>query len=183
MNRDRRQILTELLILRIQGRDDTAFTSLYELWNHDVQRWAYVSTDSQNAVPEVSQDAWIAVARGVGRLQDPACFPRWLFQIVRRRGADWVRRRQRDRKLAERAAEDQAESPDAGSVPAYSATPLQVAVEALPLAERELVSLFYELGRSVAEVAEILEVPTGTVKSRLYALRERLRNEIEKEKP
>lgn len=62
-------------------------------------------------------------------------------------------------------------------------SPLDAAIESLTRDERELLSLFYEVGRSVAEVAEILEVPTGTVKSRLYALRERLRNEIEKEKP
>lgn len=181
MKRDSRQILTELLVLRVQGREDAAFTDLHELWRHDVDRMAFASTGSPDAATEVAQDAWIAVARGIGRLQDPACFPRWVFQIVRRRAADWVRRRQRERGLeTEAAVQSDATVEPLGSPPGRE-SPLDAAIAVLPSAERELLGLFYELGRSVAEIAEILNVPPGTVKSRLHTLRERLRNEIEKE--
>jgi RNA polymerase sigma factor (sigma-70 family) len=181
MKRDPRQILTELLVLRVQGQDDGAFTDLHNLWRHDVNRMAFATTGNPAAAAEVAQDSWIAVARGIGRLQDPACFPRWLFQIVRRRAADWVRRRKRER-VFETAAVDRSgtgmEQP--GRRPGQE-SPLDAAIATLPQAERELLGLFYELDRSVAEISEILKVPLGTVKSRLHALRERLRDEIEKE--
>jgi RNA polymerase sigma-70 factor (ECF subfamily) len=171
--------LTEFHVLQAQGGSDASFTQLHELWRHDVVRLATINLRDAGAAAEVAQDAWVAVARGLGRLQDPACFPRWLFLIVKRRSADWVRRRQRERR-AQSKLEEEASPPataDAGSV----ASPLAQAIETLAPSERELLSLYYEIGRSVAEIAEILNVPAGTVKSRLHTLRERLRHIIERE--
>ncbi len=181
MKRDARQILTELLVLRVQGREGPAFTSLHDLWCGDVERMAMVSTGNVDAAREVAQETWIAVARGIGRLQDPACFPRWLFQIVRRRSADFVRRRQRERDLVTEASREATETVEQSSAAPHRDSPLDAAIESLASADRELLGLYYEVGRSVMEIAEILEVPVGTVKSRLHSLRERLRNEMEKE--
>lgn len=180
MNRDPRQVLTEFHVLQAQGGSDTAFTRLHELWHHDVLRVAQAGLRDTEAAAEVAQDAWVAAARGLGRLHDPACFPRWLFQIVRRRSADWVRRRQRER-YARNQLEEQAAATATPSSAALGRSPLHQAIDQLEAAERELLSLYYEAGRSVAEISEILAVPAGTVKSRLHTLRERLRRIIEQE--
>ncbi|GAB5558571.1 MAG: sigma-70 family RNA polymerase sigma factor [Synoicihabitans sp.] len=179
MNRNPRQILTELLVLRAQGGNDQAFSDLHELWRADVVRVAQVTVQDRGAAIEISQDAWITIARGLGTLRDPACFPRWLFQIVRRRAADWIRRQQKQRLVVSRLEAEprpvSEPSPDAMN------SPLAQAIEDLPLAERELITLYYEVGRSVPEIAEILNVPVGTVKSRLHSVRARLKSQIEKE--
>lgn len=57
---------------------------------------------------------------------------------------------------------------------------LRQAITLLPAEQRELLHLFYELGRSVAEIAEILDVPAGTVKSRLFSVREILKQKLER---
>lgn len=181
MKRDSRQILTELLVLRAQGGEDGAFTELHALWQRDVMRFAQSTVEDPPAAAEIAQDAWIAVTRGLARLEDPACFPRWLFQIVRRRAADWIRRQQRKRHARAELEQRQAEASAARTADADS--PLVRLVEALPGEARELLTLYYQVGRTVAEIAEIYQVPPGTIKSRLHALRERLRNEIAQEKP
>ena len=184
MKRDSRQILTELLVLKAQGWDDRAFAELHDLWREDVRRMVRVAIGRAEDSTEVAQDTWIAVARGLPRLQDPACFPRWLFQIVRRRSADWVRRRQRERLARHAIIAQTSDTRDAAknpSRPTAGNSTLAEIIANLATAERELLCLYYEVGRSQAEIAEILQVPVGTVKSRLHTLRERLRTQIESE--
>ncbi len=60
---------------------------------------------------------------------------------------------------------------------------LRSAVAALPAESRELLHLFYDAGRSVAEIAEILDVPVGTVKSRLFTVRESLKQKLNQGTP
>ena len=112
MERDARHILSELLVLRAQGGDEQAFAELFSLWRQDVVRLAATRLGSPEAAEEVAQNAWIAIARGLGGLDDPACFLRWAFRIVERRAADYIRRRQKERReataLEDYAADQQA---------------------------------------------------------------------------
>ena len=60
---------------------------------------------------------------------------------------------------------------------------LREAIAHLPSDQRQLVHLFYSAGRSVAEIAEALDLPAGTVKSRLFSVRETLRHLLERKLP
>lgn len=183
MKRDARQILTELLVLKAQGGEESAFREVYELWQGDVLRMAIARIGDRQTGREIAQDAWIAIGRGLPQLQDPACFPRWALQIVQRRSADWVRRRQRERvqqeEIGRRSGETMVASAE-GFVRNEEAV-LAEALRELSQEDRTLLGLFYKTGRSVAEIAEILAVPVGTIKSRLHAVRERLKTQIEKD--
>jgi RNA polymerase sigma factor (sigma-70 family) len=181
MNPDAKQILTEWLVLAAQGGSETAFRDLHDLWRSDLRRLALVQVERPEAADEVLAEVWVAIARGLSRIDDPACFPRWAFRIVERRCADWIRRRglERERQiLAQREvaslAPVQPEEPSEGTLR------LRSLINALPAAQRELLHLFYELDRSVSEIAEILAVPPGTVKSRLFSARETLRQQLER---
>jgi RNA polymerase sigma-70 factor (ECF subfamily) len=183
MNRDARQILTEWLVLQAQAGDEQAFADLYALWAKDLCRLAAVQVGCRGHAEEVAQDAWVSIARSLRRLQDPACFPRWAFRILDRRCADWMRRRQLDRTRTEALPpEDKlppAETPVAESDDAVA---LREAIARLDPAARKLLHLFYELGLSLAEIAEVLDVPAGTIKSRLFNVRESLKQQIERMK-
>src|SRR5512141_2682476 len=93
MKRDARQVLTEWLVLAAQGGSETAFTDLHGVWRADLRRLALVRAERPAAADEVLTEVWLAIARGLHRLDDPACFPRWAFRIVERRCADWIRQR------------------------------------------------------------------------------------------
>src|SRR5687767_15021755 len=98
MNLDPKQALTDWLVLSAQGGDEKAFRDLYELWRADLWRLALVRVERPAAADEVAADVWLAIARNLSRLDDPACFPRWAFRIVERRSTDWVRRRSLERR-------------------------------------------------------------------------------------
>lgn len=184
MNPDPKQVLTEWLVLSAQGGSEDAFRELHGLWQADLRRLALVRVEREDAADEVMSEVWLAIARGLPRLDDPACFPRWAFRIVERRGTDWVRRRSLERRRAE-AAEAGADllAPAPVKVipiePSDEVAHLRAVIARLPAEQRELLHLFYDLGRSVAEIAEILAVPAGTVKSRLFSVREILRQQLE----
>jgi len=181
MNRDSRQVLTEWLVLKAQRGDDRAFSDLYELWAGDLRRLATVQVEHVRYAEEVAQDVWVTIARGLRRLNDPACFPRWAFRILDRRCADWIRRRQVDRRRAEvLAADKNNEPPDRVSSDSDDVIALREAIARLEPESRKLLHLFYEVGFSTTEIAEVLGVPPGTVKSRLFKVRETLKNQIER---
>jgi RNA polymerase sigma-70 factor (ECF subfamily) len=189
MNPDPKQVLTELLVLSAQSGSEDAFRDLHGLWSADLRRMALSRVERAEAADEVAQDSWLAIARGISRLDDPACFPRWAFRIVERRSTDWIRRataaRHREQQSAvavDELAPQTSGTPGSGE-PTDEVFALRGAIEHLPGESRNLLHLFYELGRSVAEIAEILGIPAGTVKSRLHTVRDSLRQQLEGKLP
>lgn len=183
MKRDSRQVLTECLVLAAQGGSEAAFTDLHGLWREDLRRLALVRVERQEAADDVLTEVWLAIARGLHRLDDPACFPRWAFRIVERRSADWVRQRSlaRRREIATvNAADELSPAPPTVVEPADDIIRLRSAISRLPRDQRELLHLYYDLERSVGEIAEVLAIPTGTVKSRLFSVRENLKQQLER---
>jgi RNA polymerase sigma-70 factor (ECF subfamily) len=184
MERDSRQILTEWLVLAVQGGNEAAFKDLYELWRGDLRRLTIGRVQRPDVADEVLTDVWLAIARGLGRIDDPACFPRWAFRIVERRSADWIRHRGLERRReveAARAADELAPSGTAiATEPTDDVLRLRAAIARLPADQRELLHLYYDLERSIAEIAEVLAIPPGTVKSRLSSVRDSLKRQLER---
>ncbi len=187
MERDARHILSELLVLRAQGGDEQAFAELFSLWRQDVVRLAATRLGSPEAAEEVAQNAWIAIARGLGGLDDPACFLRWAFRIVERRAADYIRRRQKERReataLEDYAADQQAIETTGAAANAGESARLHECIARMDAPTRELLHLFYTTGLSVGEIADLWAMPPGTIKSRLYHAREELKRQIERTMP
>ncbi len=176
--RSREQVVDELLVLGAQARQVEAFERLAARWHPRLLRHASRLTGDREGAQEAVQEAWVAVARGLWRLKDPACFGPWALRIVSRRCADWIGRRRRTRQhTTELDAASQAQAPadphddDRGRV--------REALRRLDREQRALMAMFYVESLTVAEIAQVLDVPVGTVKSRLYHARERLRAALE----
>jgi RNA polymerase sigma-70 factor (ECF subfamily) len=124
---------------------------------------------------DIVQEAWIEIIRGLPRLRDDTAFLPWALRIVSRRVAREINRRQRGRRLAEAvAAETEPMVPEAGPG-AVDAARVRAAIAALPPAQSATVALFYLEDLTVTEVATALDVPVGTVKTRLMHARTKLR--------
>ena len=133
-------------------------------------------TGDTEAARDAVQEAWVEIVRGLPRLDDTTAFPAWAFRIVSRRCARWVRGQQRKRRLdAAYAAEPLAVVTADGGERASDATRMARAIAALPPDQRAAIALFYLEDLSVAEIAVALDVPAGTVKTRLMHAREKLR--------
>ncbi|NNF39635.1 MAG: RNA polymerase sigma factor [Gemmatimonadetes bacterium] len=182
--REKRAVFDEYLVLRSQGGDAQALQELIQHWYGRLYGFALGQLQDAEGAKDATQDALISISKGIRRLEDPASFPKWAYQIVIRRCADWQRREIRWRKrhvTDSHAAIEHVEARRASSEPTESGTDTEVVQRAIGRLEPELgtvVRLFYFESFSVREIAELLEVPTGTIKSRLYYARTRLKQTL-----
>lgn len=167
----------ELLVLRCQEGDAAAFAELVHRWQRRLWRHAWRSTGEENAAWDVLQEAWIGISRGIGRLVDPAAFPAWAYQIVSNKCRDQVRREQRRRAAVASYGAQQCAAQ--GSADRQQGETLREALAQLSGADRAILALRYEEQFDTREIAQIFSVPEGTVKSRLFYARQRLRKFLE----
>jgi RNA polymerase sigma-70 factor (ECF subfamily) len=169
----------ELLVLRSQEGDAGAFEALVGRWQERLWRHAWRLAGNESVAWDMLQETWIGISRGLGRLADPAAFPAWAYRIISHKCHDWDRRESRRRKAARGYLEHlQQQEPQAAVAENEFAT-LKDALESLCGPDRALLSLRYEERFHTAEIALILGVPEGTVKSRLFYARKRLRKFLE----
>jgi RNA polymerase sigma factor (sigma-70 family) len=166
--------LDELLVLRAQGGDAGAFEALLARWDPRLRAYAAAHAARGADPRDAVQETWLAVVRALPRLRDPGAFPGLLFATLRRRCADTIRRagRGRGRPLGGEAEAPPAESPEMEE--------FSEAARRLAPATRELLWLRYIAELGVVEIAGVLGVPAGTVKSRLHAARAELKSHLER---
>lgn len=156
------------------------FASLVRLCDARLRAHARRLCDDAETARDITQDAWIAIARALPALRDETAFLAFALRIVTRAAARDLGRKRRRRVADEGFGDSQ---PDHVAAPdeAVSAPDLQAAIAALPPPQRAALALFYLEGLSVAEVALALDIPPGTVKTRLLHARARLRAHLEGE--
>jgi RNA polymerase sigma factor (sigma-70 family) len=167
MDRTLRDISEEWLVVEAQCGDAESWRLLVEIWDERLRQRAARHLGA--ACPDVVQDVWVSVARGLRRLDDPARFGPWVYRILARRCADEVRRKVRDRRVA---AVSPNESDDG---PGDEVEALRRAMKRMDPMHRLLLSMRHSDGLSVRAIAKVLGIAQGTVKSRLSAAREELR--------
>ncbi|MGQ0610906.1 MAG: RNA polymerase sigma factor [Paracoccaceae bacterium] len=136
-------------------------------------------SDSHEAAQDIVQDGWIEILRGLPALRAPSAFLPWALRIVTRRAAAEVRGQIGRRRLSQELAAEPGPDPDlpAGGDEAALAR----AIASLPRDQAATLALFYLEDMRVAEVAVALDVPPGTVKTRLMHARQKLRAILEGE--
>lgn len=176
MARSPDRILDELLVLRCQGGDADAFEGLVRRWHGPLRRHAWHLTGDQEATRDIVQEAWLDIIRGVSRLREPASFRGWAYRIVGNKAADWVRRTQRLRELHEEAARQRpGVSGQEPSDEQNAQIRVRRGIKLLPAIGQQILSMKYIDRLSTWEIAHALDIPQGTVKSRLHHAREQLR--------
>jgi len=180
MRRTHEDIQDELLVLQCQEGDSDALQTLIARWQPRLMRLAWRLTRQREAASDIVQDAWLAIVRGVRRLDDPARFRPWAFRIVRNKSADWLRRRAVQRGAAETLEREAAQKAPGDAHHTDDVATLRRAMEQLPEEQRAILSLHYSEQMSVDQIAAVLDVPVGTVKSRLFHARHRLKEALER---
>lgn len=183
MRRGLHQALDDYLVLLSQAGSREAFARLVARWSPKLAAFAARNLANTEAAKDVLQETWESAFKGIGRLEDPARFPAWIYAIVARKCADALRTRYRGRRISEAAdAEAMLAPSDADSESrAGERLDLTAALKLLPADQRVAISLFFGEDMSVAEIAAVTGVPEGTVKSRLFAARQALRAHMEGE--
>lgn len=163
----------ELLVLASQAGDREAFARLAALWHPRLLAVARACSPSEERAQDAAQAAWLAIVRGLPRLASPTAFGAWAARIVRNQAANQARRSSTRRKL-----DPELPAPSAPAPPPRDPG-LERALGALSAEHRAVIDLFYGADLGVAEIAALLDVPPGTVKSRLHHARLQLRSLME----
>ena len=128
---------------------------------------------------DLAQEAWVRVVRGLPRLREPARFPAWVFTLARRVVVDELRQAYRQPVL-DVGADGLIDAPAVDDVRhLLDRVDLAAALARLSPIDREAVVLFHLLDQPLAVVTTVLDVPAGTVKSRLNRARRQLRAHLD----
>ncbi|HEV7735683.1 MAG TPA: sigma-70 family RNA polymerase sigma factor [Candidatus Binatia bacterium] len=156
----------EALMRRLAEGDAQALEHLCRRWEQPLHRFLYRHTGGRD-VDDLYQETWLRVVRAAGRFDPARRFSTWLFQIALNLCRDWHRR-------------PPPEPVDPSTVTLTSPAPSDAGIDArrllaaLPEGQRSAVILRYYHDLGEDEVAAILDVPRGTVKSRLHQAMKRL---------
>ena len=175
----------EALIGRCRRGDTEAFGILVKRYAGRATGLALVLVGNYPDALDVSQEAFVRAWRHIGKFRGEASFFAWYASILRKVSLTWLRRRHH-RKDVELSA---AAEPASGADPAVlaeqndEAQRLWRAVLELPAKHREIIVLSHFQHLPYKEIAQVLEIPIGTVMSRLHAARVALRAKLSGERP
>jgi RNA polymerase sigma factor (sigma-70 family) len=161
------RIFENHLVTWARSGDKKAFAQLASLRGPRLLAHATRLLGDREEALDVVQDAWVDIARGLRGLRDPEAFLVWALRIVSRRAAKQIRHKQTERSAHRTLA--LSEDPPLGDVPekALQYRDVRRAIASLPAEQSATIALFYLEDLSVAEVATALDIPPGTVKTRL----------------
>jgi RNA polymerase sigma factor (sigma-70 family) len=176
-----KRIVGEYLVTCARLGDREARKHLVTRYQKKFLRHAYRLLGDGEQARDAVQDGWAEILRGLPGLRDDAAFPAWAFRIITRKCARQISALQGARRtlaalsgepVAAMRAEDDMEQ-------AAERKPIHDALATLSAEHRAAVALFYLEDMSVAEAEVALDIPVGTVKSRLMHARKHLRAALE----
>ncbi|HEY7410611.1 MAG TPA: sigma-70 family RNA polymerase sigma factor [Vicinamibacteria bacterium] len=177
----------EELVAAFQAGDRDAFDELVARWDGKISGAIQRVVGSGEDVRDVSQEVFLKAYRALGGFKQEARFSSWLYQIALNACRDRLRRRRRRPQVPLDEAEEAVASATAASPDPLDAVlardlrqAVAEAVAALPEEQREVIVLKEYQGLTFVEVAEALELPLSTVKTRLYRGLHHMRQSLER---
>lgn len=176
------------LVARAKTGDAAAFAALVERHMRRAYAAALGLVGSHEDALDLSQEAFARAYRAKATLDPGRPFYAWLYAVLRRlcfnhlRDRGTRRRRideERDWLVADAEARAEEESPERRAAASELRGRITAAIEDLPDTEREAIVLKEFEGLKYREIAELLDVPVGTVMSRLFSARRRLARALE----
>ncbi len=153
-----------------------AFATLVERYDRAVYHLAYRTLHDVEEARDVTQEAFFKAFRGLRTFRPDAKFSTWIFAITYHACCDRLNRRKHftSDELPERP--DPSPGPEHRVIALDEAARLRAAIDALPEKYRTVVTLFHLQGRQYEEIASVLGLPLGTVKTHLFRAKEQLRS-------
>ncbi len=163
-------------VARAQRGDVAAFSELVARYQDRIYRFLVRLTRSQDDALELTQETFLSAYQALPRWRPDARFTTWLFRIARNQAFDWLRRSKRVEFVALEEGQgfdiaDPAPTPDAALETVQRLRALERALARLPAEHREILLLREIEEMSYEEIAGVLDVSLGTVKSRIARAR------------
>jgi RNA polymerase sigma-70 factor (ECF subfamily) len=162
-----------LLVMAAQGGNAEAFEKLVSLWQKKLWRYVFRLTSDIHAAWDITQQCWLEIIKGLNKLNDPACFKAWAYRIATNNSIDWLKSNSKYQHI----------SLDSIEIDCYRKNDdlrVKELVQKLKSDSRVILSLYYFEQLNIFEISITLNIPQGTVKSRLFTAREELKQLWEK---
>jgi len=179
----------EKLVRAAAAGDDGAFEKLVLAHQKQVYNLCLRMSGSADDAYDLSQESFLKAWRALGQYQFEAGFSTWLFRLTSNVCIDFLRRRKRESHVSLTFSDDEEEGkeislPDAAPLPEQTLLvretreELMAAMQALPAEYRVILQLRVVESLPYDEIGRILDIPIGTVKSRLARARIQLRKNL-----
>jgi RNA polymerase sigma-70 factor (ECF subfamily) len=180
----------EELVARATAGDLEAFNQLVTRWERPIYALAYRTLGREEDARDVVQEAFLRAYRGLRGFKGQAKFSSWLYRITLNLCRDWIRRERRAPVVQVPEGTDPMDLADTHAAPAESVEDLVArremsaavarAMAELPEEQRTAIMLKEYQGLTFQEIADLLECPLSTVKTRLYQGLSVLRRRLER---
>jgi RNA polymerase sigma-70 factor (ECF subfamily) len=161
-------IENQILVLDAQDGDSKAMEQIIKRWQRRLWEHAFRLTGQREAAWDITQQTWLGIIKGLRKLHDPANFKEWAYRITTNKSIDWIRKNKRLRQI-------NVEEIEARQSRAGNDTGIKELLQKLDVRKRAVLSLYYFEQLSIPEISMALNIPKGTVKSRLSAARKELK--------
>lgn len=171
------------LVRLLQAGSLSALGELYDRHQRMVYRTALAITGDEQAAADLLQDVFLRIHRFAHHIDPERPLEPWLYRTTANLSYTWVKRQRRWLRPLENMAEwlagSQKDSPVFQTERDEEWARVQKAIATLGLQQRVVVVLYYINDLSLQEIAEIMDIPVGTVKSRLFYGRKQLKSYLE----
>lgn len=173
MKRNSETILNEWLVINCQIGDEKALEQLLKIWYPKLKSYAHRFVYDESLIDDVVQNTLMDMSKALVKLNDPAAFPKWIYQMLQYKCVDAIRTQSKHRKIQQLA---NSESHLFDQETSESEQQERINLSELDAGSQQLLYLYYYEEFSLSEISQILSTPAGTLKSRLFNIRQKLRN-------
>jgi RNA polymerase sigma-70 factor (ECF subfamily) len=165
----------QALVASALGGRSEAFGTLVERYDHAVYHLAFRTLRDREEARDATQEAFFKAYRSLRTFKPGAKFSTWIFAIAYHGCCDRLARRKRysNEEMPDRA--DPSAGPESQAIANDESSRLRAAIEALPEKYRTAITLYHLQVRQYDEIAQVLGMPMGTVKTHLFRAKEQLR--------
>ncbi len=171
----------EALVMAYQTGDRTALTLLVKRWHKQFCNTSFWIVKDADVAKDVAQDSWQTIILKMDDLNKPGSFKSWALRIVRNKSMDVLRTDLRSITKKEKYKVEQEnqliENEDVSENDTIKQK-LGEAIKNLPYEQHSVVKLFYHEEYTLKEIAQLMQISVGTVKSRLFHAREKLKKTL-----
>jgi RNA polymerase sigma-70 factor (ECF subfamily) len=162
------------LVNDYQNENPAALVQLVERWHKAFCKKAFFIVKDSEVAKDVAQESWKTIIKKLDSLKDASSFGGWALRIVNNKAIDVLRVQSRltntkkELKRTSEIEEPYTENKELKNL-------LLTSIQSLSVEQQQVVRLFYLNEYSLSEIAEMLQLKKGTVKSRLFHAREKLK--------
>jgi RNA polymerase sigma-70 factor, ECF subfamily len=174
----------ELLVRRAAAGDESAYSKLIQAYQSRLYNFVRSMVQNEELAEDITQESFVKAYFSLSKLKEPARFKSWLFRIANNNTLDYLRKKKLPMQEVDEAVRESyvdERNPEAGAIEGERSAHIWAALKKLKPEQRNILVMCDIQGLSYAEIAEALGVPFGTVQSRIFYARKKLKDYLDTE--